>query len=799
MGSSSKPPLAGVLVHQDHKGKVIGKKIHGNHEIIIGRDQNRCQYVIDDPHISKRHVRIYTVVYENDGPNEVDTLVYAEDLSQNGTYLNGDFIGKGNGGFLLCDGDNLRLSRRTYLLFTAMTNGKTKESFDFVQEREMADFRKDYVVTDRLLGAGTFGRVFMAIDQTSRVQVACKVVDLRKLMPKPPNYFGRPEQPGLADQRKKDEGLEEKVKTYFREFEILASIKHPNIIGLKKVYVFDNTIYMIQDIVTAGDLFSYIESRNGALCEVEAAVIIRQILIALRFLHQNNIVHRDIKPDNILMTGLAPGCRVVLTDFGAARRIQSQRHRMSTVVGTHEYAAPEMLKRARGPLHPEKSGYTRAVDMWALGCVSVILLTGGLAFCDPVTNMYSEILARDCNLEFLRKSKDWQLVRKRPKEFVEKLLVLDEGARMTAEEALEHSWFSNETHKDDFEDLYRRTIKHWHPRTPKSQMIDFRDSGYIKSLACLVGLQDSGRKNYMTGLTAIEPPYKPFPRNMHLTFRPKRDPKEKLSNDVLTAMENWSPRSAQVLSERARYLSLDDGFPISGHRDRAKNKKSRHFRARTVSPPPRRTGMLRPPTKSIEAVDNENGLDETRGPSRTSEGQTVKNLQGQEEKVLDRFPTPGLRPHFTGEHWNHLSSVQSSSTPTSESLSAETSPYFEKNVDEDVLKVQGQVVSNPDPIMHVSMTSSVVTNGIGISIPPGMNVETEGFLSVEAPGNGHKLKRRMTTPSANQGRKKRRGSIFDLAEDDDSDRPVRGPKPEVQKPTNVPKMKHNILNLYLPR
>jgi len=97
---------------------------------------------------------------------------------------------------------------------------------------------------------------------------------------------------------------------------------------------------MIQDIVTAGDLFSYIESKNGKLREVDAAAIIRQVLIALCFLHKNNIVHRDIKPDNILMAGLAAGCRVVLTDFGAARKIQGRLHRMSTVVGTHEYAAP---------------------------------------------------------------------------------------------------------------------------------------------------------------------------------------------------------------------------------------------------------------------------------------------------------------------------------------------------------------------------------------------------------------------------------------------------------------------------
>jgi serine/threonine protein kinase len=97
---------------------------------------------------------------------------------------------------------------------------------------------------------------------------------------------------------------------------------------------------MFQDLVTAGDLFSFIESKNGKLLEVEAAVIIRQILIALNFLHDKNIVHRDLKPDNILMTSSSAGCRVVLTDFGAARRIDHGRHRMTSIVGTDEYAAP---------------------------------------------------------------------------------------------------------------------------------------------------------------------------------------------------------------------------------------------------------------------------------------------------------------------------------------------------------------------------------------------------------------------------------------------------------------------------
>lgn len=101
-----------------------------------------------------------------------------------------------------------------------------------------------------------------------------------------------------------------------------------------------NFRYIFQELVTAGDLFSYIEHKNGKLLDVEAAVVVRQILIALEFLHEQNIVHRDLKPENILMTSLASGCRVVLTDFGCARRVDHQRRRMMTSMGTYEYSAP---------------------------------------------------------------------------------------------------------------------------------------------------------------------------------------------------------------------------------------------------------------------------------------------------------------------------------------------------------------------------------------------------------------------------------------------------------------------------
>jgi serine/threonine protein kinase len=117
-------------------------------------------------------------------------------------------------------------------------------------------FKQSYTVTDRLLGSGAFGKVFMAVEQKSRVQLACKIVNLRPLQRR--MQFGKSEGPLPAEdidlksqvrrvklwsaRQKPENQFDPKLRTYYREFEILSSIRHPNIIGLEKVFVTDNTM-----------------------------------------------------------------------------------------------------------------------------------------------------------------------------------------------------------------------------------------------------------------------------------------------------------------------------------------------------------------------------------------------------------------------------------------------------------------------------------------------------------------------------------------------------------------------------
>ncbi|KAL1860156.1 hypothetical protein Plec18167_004270 [Paecilomyces lecythidis] len=339
---------------------------------------------------------------------------------------------------------------------------------------EMKTFEGQYVITKRKLGSGAYGQVHMAVNKKTGQQVACKIVDIRGLrkrlecleaMPSTvnaddlaidiDNYAQEQESTEWRKRRYQLKYIKDKLKIYDREAEILEKLCH-----IEQVIKTENTIYMFQDLVTGGDLFSFLEYKCGKLRDIEAAVVVRQILIALEYLHGHNIVHRDLKPDNILMTSRADGCRVVLTDFGCARVIQNKYERMQTLMGTFEYVAPEVVQQS----HTRKNGYTKAVDLWSLGCITAVLLTGGSPFIDPDTGLYSEELAQKCNLERLEADEKWIRVGGRPKDFVHRLLVLDENSRMDVKQALRHCWFTNPAHKEEFDLLYKRAVKGWKPR-----------------------------------------------------------------------------------------------------------------------------------------------------------------------------------------------------------------------------------------------------------------------------------------------------------------------------------------------
>jgi serine/threonine protein kinase len=440
--------------------------------------------------------------------------VYATDLSANGTYLKrnntestasqglGIRMGHSNS-FLLDAGDELSLSNTVTLVYCPNEPIRLAELTP-IQDREINVFASRYLVTGRLLGEGGFGKVLVGIHQETQRQLACKIVRLDTMYEKLafPNSRlptgGREDRAGKTRKR-----WPTRVASCFREFDILQHLSHPNIITIKKVFWSHSTIYMFQELVTGGDLFSFLGFKNGWLNNIQAASVVYQVLKGIEHLHNQDIVHRDLKPDNILMTSLEDDARVVITDFGNARflpgknsssALQTNKYqRMFSCVGTFGYAAPEIHRKNRAI--PAEDGYSKSVDMWSIGSITAAILSGEMIF-DGRTNpaCYDDsgavIVGRAavCDLSVLNEDYHprWSEVGHHPKDFIRRLLVLEEDRRMTASEALAHPWFS---HDSDLECLYARSVADWVPREKEDQLVE----RVSKSVPDLIATGFSGR------------------------------------------------------------------------------------------------------------------------------------------------------------------------------------------------------------------------------------------------------------------------------------------------------------------
>jgi pheromone a factor receptor len=400
-------------------------------------------------------------------------------------------MGQKGGSFLLDDGDELRLSDSVTLVYRSSVPVPEVE-LSRVQQREIKLFSSRYLITGRTLGVGGYGRVMIAVDQGTQRQVACKIIDLDRLNLK--LHGSNLRHPTSGDKRSSSDQTKSKWPAKFgncyREFDILKDLSHPNIVTIEKVFWSQNNIYIFQELVPGGDLFSYMAHKQR-LDNVEAAVIVWQILKGVQYLHERNIVHRDLKPDNILLSSLESGARVIITDFGNARLLPQEKttgvksakarlqHRMFSTTGTAEYMAPEIRKRNRAI--PTEQGYSAAVDMWSIGSITATLVTGDVPFTDRDHPDYEHnpekvilAVASECNLSAIddKNHEGWKQVGARPKDFIKRLLVLNEDKRMTAQEALAHPWFSHKSYAAEFDALYRRATRDWQPRKKVFSLVE---------------------------------------------------------------------------------------------------------------------------------------------------------------------------------------------------------------------------------------------------------------------------------------------------------------------------------------
>ena len=167
------------------------------------------------------------------------------------------------------------------------------------------------------------------------------------------------------------------------ELNVLRRVRHMYVIQLIEVFESKDKIYMVMELATGGELFDRIIAK-GSFTERDATRVLNMVIDGVRYLHSLGITHRDLKPENLLYYHPGRDSKILITDFGLSAFRKTGDYYMKTTCGTPEYIAPEIL--ARKP-------YICQVDMWAIGVITYILLSGTMPFDDENrTRLYRLIL-----------------------------------------------------------------------------------------------------------------------------------------------------------------------------------------------------------------------------------------------------------------------------------------------------------------------------------------------------------------------------------------------------------------------
>ncbi|KAK5579000.1 hypothetical protein RB653_008676 [Dictyostelium firmibasis] len=204
-----------------------------------------------------------------------------------------------------------------------------------------------------------------------------------------------------------------------KEVEMMTEINHQNIIKLQEVYETDNEVLLVLELVTGGELFDKIVEREF-YTEQDASTLICTVTKVIQYLHSKDIVHCDLKPENLLYSDNSDQAIIKLCDFGLSQRCGSG-NPLRSLVGTLTYMAPEISSC---------TGYGKPVDLWSIGVISYILLCGFPPF-DESTGYI---------LEF--PSPEWDNISDSAKSLIKGLLNNDPSKRFTIDQTLKHPWIA---------------------------------------------------------------------------------------------------------------------------------------------------------------------------------------------------------------------------------------------------------------------------------------------------------------------------------------------------------------------
>jgi len=262
-----------------------------------------------------------------------------------------------------------------------------------------ADFTKI-----KLIGKGSYGNVYLVRYNKTKQIYAMKV------------YI-------KSDIREKNQ--ENNTKS---ERNLMTQINFPFIVSVKFAFQTESKLFLVQEFIQGGDLFFHMHSCPKFPNE-KAKFYAVEIILAIEYLHNNNMIYRDLKPENIL---IGKDGHIKLTDFGLSKMVESINNKSYTICGTIQYLAPEIMGG---------EGYDASVDWWSLGVMLYEMLTNKLPYKFKYDGKY--------NLEIYRRNiifPSW--IDENAKDLISKLLIFDPNQRIgngadKSDDIKKHPYFSD--------------------------------------------------------------------------------------------------------------------------------------------------------------------------------------------------------------------------------------------------------------------------------------------------------------------------------------------------------------------
>ena len=271
---------------------------------------------------------------------------------------------------------------------------------------ELKDIPEKKYKIKKLIGIGSYGKVYLAENIFTQEEVAMKEIK-------------KSTEDLLSDGEIMD------------EINILKNLDHPDIVRIMEFYNTEQSYFIINEYCPGGELYLKV---NQKFSETQIAVMFRQILSGLAYLHSNNIIHRDLKLENILIKEIEKSVEtnedlfiLKIIDFGTAK-IFDKNIKERALVGSSYYIAPEVINKK----------YNQECDMWSAGVILYMFIVGHAPF-DGKTDR--EIMGKIKKGNYLKNEERWINSSKEVKDLIQKLLVLEPEKRLTAKEALKHPWF----------------------------------------------------------------------------------------------------------------------------------------------------------------------------------------------------------------------------------------------------------------------------------------------------------------------------------------------------------------------